>query len=321
MLTTDRPLIRSWLYVPGQREPMVRKSFGLPADAVIYDLEDAVPIAEKQAARDLLTRELADPPAAGTPRRYVRLNHPSHAEMFAADLACAVRLNVEGIGLPKVESAVEVRAVDDELTKAEREAGSETGATRIMLLIESPLGLVNAYAIAASSRRIVAIAFGAEDFSREMGMPLVKTGEAKEQIYARSAVAIAAAAAGVQSIDMIWTALSDLDGIAAEAAQARGMGFTGKAAIHPGQLAPINRAFTPSDDEVAYAREVLAAYDAAVAEGTGAINYKGAFLEEPVIARARHVLALADRGERTRAHGDLESAAADEPRIGTDAQP
>ena len=296
MLTTDKPLVRSWLYVPGQRERMVQKSFELAADAVIYDLEDAVPIAEKQAARDLLTRELSAPPVPGTPRRYVRLNHPSHAEMFAKDMACAVRLNVEGIGLPKVESAREVKAVDDELTRAERDASSEVGATRIMLLIESPLGLVNAHAIAAGSRRIVAVAFGAEDFSREMGMPLVKTGEAKEQIFARSTVAIAAAAAGVQSIDVIWTALSDLDGIAAEAEQARSLGFTGKAAIHPDQLAPINRAFSPSDDEIAYAKEVLAAYDAAVAEGTGAINYKGAFLEEPVIARARHVLALADRG-------------------------
>ena len=186
--------------------------------------------------------------------------------------------------------------VDDELTKAERDAGKEVGATRIMLLIESPLGLVNAHSIAISSKRIIAIAFGAEDFSREMGMPLVKTGPAKEQIFARSTIAIAAAAAGVQSIDVIWTALTDLDGIETEANQARSLGFTGKAAIHPDQLAPINRAFSPSDAEVAYAKEVLSAYEAAVAEGTGAINYKGAFLEEPVIARARHILALADRG-------------------------
>ena len=96
---------------------------------------------------------------------------------------------------------------------------------------------------------------------------------------------------------MIWTDLTDLDGIAAEAAQARGLGFTGKAAIHPDQIAPINAAFSPDDDEIAYAREALAAYDAAVAEGTGAINYQGAFLEEPVIARARHVLKLAERGQ------------------------
>jgi citrate lyase subunit beta/citryl-CoA lyase len=295
MLTTDQPLVRSWLYVPGQRERMLQKSFELTADAVIYDLEDAVPIAEKQAARDLLAQYLTAPAAPGAPRRFVRLNHPSHTEMFESDLACAVALSIEGIGLPKVETAEEVIAVDAALTRHEQAAGATQGSTRIMLLIESPLGLVNAYAIASASPRIVAVAFGAEDFSREMGLPLVKEAEAKEQLFARSTIAIAAAAAGVESIDIIWTDLSDIGGIAAEAAQARRLGYTGKAAIHPDQIAPINAAFSPSADEIAYASEVLAAYNAAVAEGTGAINYKGAFLEEPVIARARNILALADR--------------------------
>lgn len=295
MLTTDKPIVRSWIYVPGQRERMVEKSFGLAADAVIYDLEDAVPIAEKQAARDLLGRMLAEPPAARTPRRYVRVNHPSHGALFEDDLACSVRLGIEGIGLPKVESPRDVREAEHALARHEKAAGLETGSLRIMLLIESPLGLVNAHAIASSSPRIIAVAFGAEDFSRELGLPLVKTAEAKEQIVARSTVAIAASAAGVQSIDVIWTELADLDGLAAEAQQARRLGYTGKAAIHPDQLAPINAAFTPTGDEIAYAKEVMAAYDAAVAEGTGAINYKGSFLEEPVIARARHVLELAKR--------------------------
>lgn len=295
MLTTTKPLVRSWLYVPGQRERMLQKSFSLAADAVIYDLEDAVPIAEKQAARTLLAKYLTEPAPASAPRRFVRLNHPSRAEMFEADLACAVALSIEGIGLPKVETADEVHAVDDALTRHEEALGAKLGSTRIMLLIESPLGLVNAYEIASASSRIVAVAFGAEDFSREMGLPLVKQAEAKDQLFARSTIAIAAAAAGVESIDIIWTDLNDIVGIAAEAGQARRLGYTGKAAIHPDQIAPINAAFSPSGDEIAYAQEVLAAYNAAVAEGTGAINYKGAFLEEPVIARARHILALATR--------------------------
>ena len=295
MLSPTQSLVRSWLYVPGQRERMVQKSFDLKADAIIYDLEDAVPRTEKQAARDMLRTYLTDPPEPGTPRRYVRVNHPTNTELFEPDLACALTLDIEGIGLPKIETPDEVRAVDDALTTAEEARGKVAGSTKIMLLIESPLGLVNVYAIASASPRILAIAFGAEDFSREMGMPLIKTPEAQQQLYARSAIAIAAAAAGVQAIDVIWTNLTDLDGIAAEAAQARGLGFTGKAAIHPEQIAPINAAFSPGDDEIAYAHAALAAYDAAVAEGTGAINYKGAFLEEPVIARARHVLKLAER--------------------------
>ena len=293
MLATGRPVVRSWLYVPGQRERMVVKSFELPADAVIYDLEDAVPIAEKQAARDLLTRVLGGRETANAPRRYVRVNHPSRASVFEADLACAVELSVEGIGVPKVETPDEVRHVDETLAGLERERGLAEGSTRTMLLIESPLGLLNAYAIAASSPRTIAVAFGGEDFSRELGLPLVRTGEAKELIAARSTLAIAAAAAGVQSIDVIWTAMDDLEGLEAEAGQARRLGFTGKAAIHPDQLAPINQAFSPTPDEVAYAVRVISAYDAAVADGTGAINYEGAFLEEPIIARARRILDLA----------------------------
>ena len=293
MLATGRPVVRSWLYVPGQRERMVVKSFELPADAVIYDLEDAVPIAEKQAARDLLTRVLGERDTASAPRRYVRVNHPSRASVFEADLACAVELSVEGIGVPKVETPDEVRHVDETLAALERERGLAEGSTRTMLLIESPLGLLNAYAIAASSPRTIAVSFGGEDFSRELGLPLVRTGEAKELIAARSTLAIAAAAAGVQSIDVIWTALDDLEGLEAEAGQARRLGFTGKAAIHPDQLATINQAFSPTPDEVAYAVRVISAYDAAVADGTGAINYEGAFLEEPIIARARRILDLA----------------------------
>ena len=293
MLATGRPVVRSWLYVPGQRERMVVKSFELPADAVIYDLEDAVPTAEKQAARDLLTRVLGGRDTASAPRRYVRVNHPSRASVFEADLACAVELSVEGIGVPKVETPDEVRHVDETLANLERERGLTEGSTRTMLLIESPLGLLNAYAIAASSPRTIAVSFGGEDFSRELGLPLIRTGEAKELIAARSNLAIAAAAAGVQSIDVIWTALDDLEGLEAEAGQARRLGFTGKAAIHPDQLAAINQAFSPTPDEVAYAVRVISAYAAAVADGTGAINYEGAFLEEPIIARARRILDLA----------------------------
>ena len=295
MPATDRPIARSWLYVPSHKDRMIEKSLGLPADAVIYDLEDAVPIAEKQAARDTLSRSLRPAQPNGSPRRYVRLNHPDHRALFEDDLACALGLGVEGIALPKIETPQQVRHVDGALREREADAGIVAGSTRIMLLIESPLGLVNAHAIACSSGRIVAVSFGAEDFSREMGLPLVRTAEDRELLYARSALAIAAAAAGVQAVDVIWTELSDLEGLAAEARQARRLGYTGKAAIHPAQLDPINAAFSPTAAEVAYAREVVDAYDHAVGEGTGAISHRGTFLEEPVVARARRTIELAER--------------------------
>ncbi|MEX2598191.1 MAG: CoA ester lyase [Dehalococcoidia bacterium] len=292
MTTSEKPPVRSWLYVPGHKERMIEKSFGLAADAVIYDFEDAVPLAEKQTARDTLTRMLSAPPQAGSPRRYIRMNHPRHADLFAKDLACAVRLHVEGIAVPKMESAAEVLAISEAVGKEERAAGLEQGSLRLKLLVESPKGFLNAHEIAAASERTIAISFGAEDFSVEMGLPLVKKAEAREMLYARSAFAIAVAAAGVQPIDMIWTDLGHNELLAAEAEQARRLGFSGKAAIHPDQIDPINRAFTPDDEEVSYAREIMGAYNQAVAEGTGVINYKGNFLEEPVIARARRILKL-----------------------------
>jgi citrate lyase subunit beta/citryl-CoA lyase len=289
--------IRSWLYVPGQRANMVSKSLGLEADALIYDLEDAVPPAAKAEARGVLTSLLASPPSPGSPLRWVRLNHPRHRELFAADLACALGLHVHGVVLPKVETVAQLESADAAMTAAEGRAGLEPGSTRLMFLLESPLGVVNAHPLAAALERTVAVSFGGEDFSREMGLPLERTDEARTLVYQRAAVATAAAAAGVQAVDVIWPGLDDLDGFAAEAAQARRLGFTGKAAIHPAQLPLVHAAFDPTPGEVAYAREVLAAYEEAVAGGTGAINHKGAFLEEPVIARARRVLALASRGQ------------------------
>ena len=291
----DDSLVRSWLYVPAHKERMISRSLELPTDVVIYDYEDAVPPAEKVRARSVLAEALPAIPPEGSPRRYIRVNHPRHVDLFTGDLQAALALHVEGIIVPKVEGPQQVLAVSEALAEAEQAAGIPVGSTRMGLLIESPLGVVNAYAICAADPRVVAVQFGGEDFSREMGLPLVRTAEAKELIYQRSAVATACSAAGVQAIDVIWTALDDLDGLVEESAQARRLGFTSKAAIHPSQIEPINAAFSPTAEEIAYAREVIAALAEAVAEGTGVLNYHGVFLEEPVIARARRMVEIAER--------------------------
>ena len=292
-MTADA-IARSWLYVPAHKPRMIEKSLTLSADAVIYDYEDAVPPAEKERAREVLAGALPPSPPPGSSRRYVRVNNPRHERLFADDLRAALSLGVEGVVLPKMERADHVREASAALAEAERERGVAEGATRLCLLIESPLGVVNAYAICSADPRIVAVQFGGEDFSREMGLPLVRTGEAKELAHQRAATATACVAAGVQPVDVIWAGLGDVSGLEAEAAQARRLGYTGKAAIHPEQIAPINAAFSPTPEEIAYAREVIAALDEAIAEGTGVLNYHGAFLEEPVIARARRTLELAE---------------------------
>ena len=291
----DDALARSWLYVPAHKPRMIAKSLELPADVVIYDYEDAVPLAEKEAARGVLASVLPPTRPEMSPRRYVRVNHPRHQALFEQDLQAALDLRVEGIVVPKVEERSQVVAVSAALRSAELQADMEAGATRIMLLVESPLGVVNAYEICSAAPRVIAVQFGGEDFSREMGLPLVRTREAKELLYQRSAVATACSAAGVEAIDVIWTALDDLEGLAEEAAQARRLGYTSKAAIHPSQIDPINAAFSPTAAEISYSREVIEALEAAVAEGTGVINYHGAFIEEPVVARARRTLELAAR--------------------------
>ena len=208
----DDALVRSWLYVPAHKERMIARSLDLPADVVIYDYEDAVPPAEKVAARAVLAGALPATPPPGSPRRYVRVNHPRHEELFTDDVAAALGLCVEGIVLPKVESAEQVGAASGVLAAEERRAGLERGSTRLVLLVESPLGIVNAFDVCRADPRTVAVQFGGEDFSREMGLPLVRTREARELIYQRAAVATACAAAGVQAVDVIWTALDDLDG-------------------------------------------------------------------------------------------------------------
>ena len=292
---TNDALIRSWLYVPAHKERMIAKSLELPADAVVYDYEDAVPPAEKVRARSVLAEALPAVPPEGSPRRYIRVNNPRHEHLFADDLSAALALNVEGIVLPKVESAAQVQGVSAALAHEEERMGIEPGSTRLQLLIESPLGVVRAQTICAADPRIIAVQFGGEDFSREMGLPLIRTGEAKELLYQRAAVATACVAAGAQPVDVIWTELNDLEGLAREAAQARRLGFTSKAVIHPSQIEPVNAVFSPTPEEIAYAREVIAALEEAIAQGTGVLNYHGAFLEEPVIARARRTLELAER--------------------------
>lgn len=294
-LLIEESLARSWLYVPAHKERMIARSLGLPADVVIYDYEDAVPPAQKIGAREVLANALPYEIPEHSPRRYVRVNHPRHTDLFRGDVRAALALNVEGIVVPKVEDSSQVRYVSEVLAYEEKTLGLVAGSVRMALLIESPLGVINAYDIIASDGRTIAAQFGGEDFSREMGLPLVRSGEAKELLYQRSAVATACAAAGAQAIDVIWTALEDLSGLTEEAAQARRLGYTAKAAIHPSQIDPINAAFSPTDQEIDYAREVIAALDAAVAEGTGVINLEGAFIEEPVVARARRTLDLARR--------------------------
>ncbi len=178
--------IRSWMFVPGHRQRMIDKALGLNADAVMLDIEDGVAPNEKDAARKNIADSLGREKAPGSPARYVRINAIGHARMDA-DLEAVVRPGLEGLVCPKVDTPDEVRKVDGILNDMEPKSKLEKGCVKLLIAIESPRGLLNAPAIAAASERIVGIIFGAEDFGREIGLPAVREGEARDLIYARSA--------------------------------------------------------------------------------------------------------------------------------------
>ncbi len=295
---------RSWLFVPAHQERMVAKASERRADALIFDLEDSVPPSERERARAAVVKLLEAAPYPGRSLRYVRVNALPLRQELEADLEAAVRPGLDGLLLPKVDTTDAVHQVASLVAAWESKRGMAPEAVKLLVAIESPIGLLNAPAIAAASSRVAGLSLGAEDFGRELGLPLRREGEALELLYVRSALAIAAAAARVQAVDGVWTGLDDADGLVAEARQARRLGFTGKTAIHPSQLEPINDTFTPVPDEVAYAREVVAAYERAVATGSGAVALRGQMLDPPVVERARRVL---DQVEALGLDGGVES--------------
>jgi len=288
--------LRSWMFVPGHRMKMIEKAFGLTQlDAMMLDIEDGVAPAEKQAAREQIGLALDKVAASNqrTPARYVRINAVGHARMFD-DLAAVVRPGLEGLVLPKVNAPDEIEAVEELLDRMEPEKDMERNSTRLLIAIESPKGLFRAQEIAVASPRVIGMIFGAEDFGRELGLPLQREGEARDLLYARSTFVCAAAAANVQSIDGVWPDLNDLEGCVKFAQQARRIGFTGMSLIHPSQIDAVNAAFTPTAAELDYCRNVIQAFDEAQSRGDGAVAFGGQLLDLPIIERARRTLALAE---------------------------
>ncbi|MDR7416951.1 MAG: CoA ester lyase [Armatimonadota bacterium] len=286
-------LKRSWLFVPGNRQRMIDKAFGLAADALMLDLEDGVPPAAKEEARERIAEALERPRTEGGPMRFVRVNGIRHPDL-ERDLWCAVRPGADGLVLPKVESPEQVQEMDERVGRVEAERGMAVGGLRFLVAIESPLGLLEAYRIARSSERVVGLLFGAEDYSRELGLPVVREKEARELLYARSAFATAAAAAHVQAVDGVWPDLNDIAGLWQDCWMARRLGFTGKSIIHPSQIEPVNHVFTPSASDLEFARRVVEAFEQAEAAGVGSITLGGQLIDRPIVERARATLRLAE---------------------------
>lgn len=268
------------LFVPADRPDRVEKALKLGVDAVIIDLEDAVAASQKAFARKALAELLGGTtPACAV---YVRVNRPGEPELLAADLEALTPCweAVDGVVLPKAESADDVHRLDRLLP----------GPTHLAPIVESALGVENALSIARASESVATLVFGVADLSAELGV--VPSADGLELLAARSRLVLACAQARIaKPIDGPWLVLDDEAGLATSAAHARRLGFGGKAAIHPAQLAAIRAAFAPSADEVAWARRVVAAFEKADQAGVGAVRLDdGTFVDAPIAARARSIL-------------------------------
>ena len=286
--------LRSLLSTPGQRQNMVDKAMGLLPDGNIFDLEDGVPSGQKDLARAIIGEAIQRPRRPGGPLRFVRVNGSATGRM-EDDIRAVVHPGLDGIGIPKVESTAEVEAVDRLLTVLERRAKMAEGAVWLLIAIESAVGLHRVFDLCTASPRIRVVFFGGEDFALDVGLPVTRSGAGAEQIYARSQILVAAAAARIFSVDQGMMEFRDLDAFRRHTAGSRDLGFTGGWCIHPDQVTIANEIFSPSPEEVELARQVVAAFEAAEASGLGAVMMGGQFVERPIVERAQRTLRLYEK--------------------------
>ena len=282
-------LLRSLQFVPGNRRDMLEKSRGFRADAIVADLEDSVPPAEKSAARELVA-ELVPTLSQMGQKVMVRVNSLDTGRT-AEELRAVVSSQLYGVSLGKVDSPWHVSECARLLSVEEARRGMGEGAVKIIPWIESAAGVLSASAIASASSRVVAMAFGAEDFTNDMGLQRTEGGE--EVAFPRAMIPIAARAAGIVALDTPYVRFRDAEGLRREAESAASLGYKGKFSIHPAQLETINEVFTPREEDLEYARRVVAAWEESTAQGRGALALDGEMVDVPVVKRACNLLALA----------------------------
>ncbi|MFN0155020.1 MAG: HpcH/HpaI aldolase/citrate lyase family protein [Gaiella sp.] len=270
---------RSFLFAPGSDEEKLRKALATVADAVIADLEDAVHAERKTEARITVTRVFGSC-ADGGPLRLVRINGAG-TEWFADDLALLHELPLDGFVLPKADP--------DALGAA------SAAPLPVIAIVETAVGL-QASGETARRQGVAGLVLGAVDLGLDLGLEPLPGGE--HLLFARSKLAMDSVAAGLRGpIDQVWVDTRDSEGLKADAFRARALGFRGKACIHPAQVEPINSVFRPSERELEQAQRVVAAYDAAEADGRGAVALDGELIDYPIVKRARQLLAAAERSD------------------------
>jgi len=292
-------LYRTILFAPGNRERMLAKVGKAGADAVVLDLEDAVPAAEKERTRRALSGAIGRIAEEDGAPVFVRVNPLSDAAGFsvacgAEDIAAVVGPRLRGIVIPKVENPGQILAADRLLRESERAAGLPAGGVTLIAILESARGVEAAFAVAAAEvgERPFFLAFGAGDYTNDLGAEWPRDEFIFD--YPRARIAGAARAAGREKpLDTVWIRLDDAEGLVASAERARAHGMFGKFCIHPRQVPPVNEAFTPRAEEVARAERVVQAFGEATARGEASAAVDGRMIDYPVVEAARKTLALA----------------------------
>jgi len=277
---------RSRLYLPGNTPKLMLNAGIHQPDAIILDLEDSVAPAKKDEARLVVRNALRQVDFYGA-ERMVRINQLPRG---LDDLAYLVPHNVNLILIPKCETADQVKQIDDRIAEIAT-ANGVAHPIYLMPIIESALGVVNAYEIASASENVVALAIGLEDYTADLGAP--RTNEGRETFYARSALVNAARAAGIQPIDSVFSDVSDMDALREVVLESKSLGFDGMGCIHPRQIKVIHEAFAPNEAEIEKARKIVLAFDDATAKGLGVVSLGSKMIDPPVVKRAQRTIDLA----------------------------
>lgn len=281
-------LRRTMMFVPGNNPAMIQDAHIYHPDAIMLDLEDSVTIAQKEAARLLVYHALKTIDYGDT-EMVVRIN-PLSTPYGKKDIEAVVKAGVHVVRMPKTETAEEVKEVEREILRVENSLGCP-GRTKIMAAIESALGVVNAYAIATASDRMMGIALGAEDYCANLKTQ--RTPEGIELLLARQTIVVAARAAGIDALDTVYSNLNDMETFRKEVELIKKLGFDGKSIINPRQIEIVNEVFAPKEKDIEKAQAIIAAMEEARQKGSGVIALNGKMVDRPVVLRAQRTIELA----------------------------
>lgn len=281
-------LRRTMMFVPGANAAMLRDAPLYGADSIMFDLEDAVSLKEKDSARTLVHFALKTFDYSNV-ETVVRIN--SLEAGGAQDVEAMVLAGVEVIRLPKTETAQDILDVDAVITSVEKDNQIPVGTTKMMAAIESAEGVLNAREIAKASERLIGIALGSEDYVTNMKTKRYPDGQ--ELSFARNMILHAARAAGIAAIDTVYSDVDNVEGFQNEVQQIKQLGFDGKSVINPRQIPLVNAIYTPTDKEIQNAKEVIWGIREAEAKGSGVISVNGKMVDKPIVERAQRVIALA----------------------------